>query len=166
MTSAYPASLDSFATTRVDATPMVTTHAADHDNANDAINKIEAELGVLPKGVYADVTTRLAAIETPTINAQTGTTYTLVLADASKIVSMSNAAGNTLTIPLNATAAFPVGTQITLRQAGAGQTTVAVTGGGTLMSRGSAFKLAGQYAYATLTKVGTDAWELAGDISV
>jgi hypothetical protein len=100
-----------------------------------------------------------------TINAQTGTSYTHVLADAGKIVSMNNAASNTLTIPTNASVTFPVGTMILVRQAGAGQTTVAGAGGVTINSRGGALKLAGQYAYATLVKVATDTWELSGDIT-
>ena len=48
MASVYPGALDTFATSRSDSTPMATTHAADHNNANDAINKIEAELGTDP----------------------------------------------------------------------------------------------------------------------
>jgi Pectate lyase superfamily protein len=55
MASNFPASLDSFAITRSDATSMATTHAADHNNYADAINKIEASLGLkknrIPNGV-------------------------------------------------------------------------------------------------------------------
>jgi parallel beta-helix repeat protein len=57
----YPNSLDSFATNRADGTAMATTHKTDHNEVNDAINKIEAELGVLPKGAYASVRARLDA---------------------------------------------------------------------------------------------------------
>lgn len=91
--------------------------------------------------------------------------YTLVLADEGKVVEVSNASANNLTVPLNATAAFPVGAQIVVRQGGAGQTTVVATGGVTINSRGSAMKLAGQYASAVLTKKGTDSWNLDGDIT-
>ena len=38
---------------------MATTHKDDHNNANDAINKIEAELGVTPSGAAATVAERL-----------------------------------------------------------------------------------------------------------
>ncbi len=99
-----------------------------------------------------------------TINAQTAS-YTLVLGDAGKIVSLSNASANTLTVPTNASVAFPVGATMLVRQAGAGQTSVAAAGGVTVNSRGAALKLAGQYAYATLVKVATDTWELSGDIT-
>jgi hypothetical protein len=164
--SSYPSGLDSFSTTRNDSTSMAATHAADHDNANDALNKIEAELGILPKGVDATVAARLDRLDKPPLNPQAGTAYTLVLADLGKIVSLSNAAAVTVTVPTNAAVAFPVGAQVLFRQAGAGQVTVAAAGGVTLNARGAAFKTAGQYAYATLIKVATDSWELTGDITV
>src|SRR5689334_11950484 len=56
------------------------------------------------------------------VNAQTGTTYTLVLGDAGKVVEMNNAASNTLTVPPNSSVAFPVNTVIEVFQLGAGAT--------------------------------------------
>jgi hypothetical protein len=91
--------------------------------------------------------------------------YTLVLADANKLVGINSASSVNLTIPSNAAAPFPVGTYIGIRQAGAGQITVVAGGGVTLNSRGAVFKLAGQYAHAGVRKVATDTWELAGDIT-
>jgi hypothetical protein len=63
MASVYPGSLDNFATNRADATTMATTHKDDHNNANDAINKIEAELGTSPSGSSATVAARFAVIQ-------------------------------------------------------------------------------------------------------
>jgi hypothetical protein len=62
MASSYPGALDNLATTRADDTPMFTTHANDHNDANDALNKIEAELGINPSGTSATVAARLTAI--------------------------------------------------------------------------------------------------------
>jgi hypothetical protein len=95
-------------------------------------------------------------------NAQTGTTYTLVLTDVAKVVSLTNASAITLTIPTNATVAFPTGTQILLYQGGAGQVTVGGAGV-TIRSQGTKLKLFGQYAVAGLLKVGTDEWVLFGN---
>ncbi len=97
-------------------------------------------------------------------NAQSGTAYTLALTDSGKLVELSNAAAITLTVPTNATTAFPTGTQIDLLQTGAGQVTV---GGAsvTLQSEGSKLKLKGQYAAATLIKRATDTWVLIGNTS-
>lgn len=98
-------------------------------------------------------------------NNQTGTTYTLVLTDQGKLVTMNNAASNTLTIPLNASVAFPILTRIDLLSFGAGITTIAATGGVTLHSAGAAVTLRVQYAGASLVKVATDTWNLVGDIA-
>lgn len=62
MPSTYPATLDAFATTRADSTANATTQAADHNNYADAINKIEAELGVNPSGAYATVVALIADV--------------------------------------------------------------------------------------------------------
>ena len=97
-------------------------------------------------------------------NAQTGTSYTLVLADAGKLVTLNNAAAITLAIPANASVALPLGTRIDLLQYGAGQVTVGGAGV-TIRSSGSRLKLSGQYAGATLWKKGTDEWVLIGDIT-
>jgi hypothetical protein len=98
-----------------------------------------------------------------TINAQTAS-YTLVLSDASKLVEISNASANNLTVPLNATVAYPVGTQISLLQTGAGQMTVVPT---TLVTINATpgLKLRAQWSSATLIKRATDTWVLVGDLS-
>jgi hypothetical protein len=104
------------------------------------------------------------AVPVLTLNTQTGS-YTLVLTDAGKLVGMNVAGANNLTVPPNSSVAFPTGTTILLRQAGAGQTTVVAGAGVTVSARGAALKLAAQFAYATLAKVAIDTWELTGDIA-
>jgi hypothetical protein len=97
------------------------------------------------------------------INAQT-VSYTLVLADASKLVEISNASANNLTVPLNSSVAFPIGTQVSLLQTGAGQMTVVATGGVTINAT-PGLKLRAQWSSATLVKRNTDTWVLVGDTS-
>jgi len=100
-------------------------------------------------------------------NAQTGTTYTLALADNGKLVTQSNAGSITTTIPLNSSVAFPVGAAITISQYGAGQVTIQGAGGVTVVSTGttpSAPKIRAQYSTATLIQTSTDNWLVAGDI--
>ena len=96
--------------------------------------------------------------------------YTAVLANNSQVVTMDNASANTFSIPTNASAAFPIGTQITVLQIGAGQTTIqAVTSGTTtIQSTGAAPaapKLRVRYSAATCLKAGTDLWYVFGDIA-
>lgn len=100
-----------------------------------------------------------------TLNAQTGTTYALVLADANKLVTLSNASAIALTVPLNSSVAFPVGAQILLEAAGVGTVTVAGDVGVTVNSRGSVYSSAGQYAMMSLIKLATDVWVLSGDLA-
>lgn len=100
---------------------------------------------------------------TPTINNQTGTTYGLVLADASTLVTLSNASAIALTIPANASVAFPINTQIQILQLGAGQVTVGIT---TDTLHGTpGLKTRAQYSQATLTKITSTSWIAAGDLS-
>ena len=98
-----------------------------------------------------------------TINAQTGTTYTLVLTDAGKIVTLSNAAAITLTVPTNASVAFPIGTSIDLIQLAAGQFTVTGAGPPTISKSMATAKSRTQYSVLTLIKTATDVWILTGD---
>jgi len=99
------------------------------------------------------------------MNAQTGTTYTLVLADDGKIVTCDNAASITLTVPPNSSVAFGIGTQVNIMQLGAGQVTIAAGSGVTLRSEGNKLKLKGQYAVATCAKIATDTWVVVGNLS-
>lgn len=95
----------------------------------------------------------------PTVNAQTGTTYTLVLGDANNAVTMSNASANTLTVPPNSSVAFVIGSQIPVQQLGAGATTIAA-GGGVTINSPNTLVIGVQYGWVTLVKTGTDTWQL------
>ena len=103
------------------------------------------------------------------LNAQTAT-YTVVLGDAYKLVTMSVASANDFQIATNANVAFPVGTVINVIQIGAGQTTIkAVTSGTTTISSTGASaiapKLRAQFSAASCIKVATDTWYVVGDIA-
>lgn len=105
---------------------------------------------------------------TYTINAQTGTTYTTVLADAAKIITTNNASAVTVTIPPNTSVAYAIGSSITIISIGAGLTTVAQGSGVTINSTGAtptAPILRAQHSSATAIKTGTDTWQVVGDIS-
>ena len=101
------------------------------------------------------------------VNAQSGTTYTLVAGDAQKLVTLSNASPITLTIASNATQALPVGTQVTISQFGVGQVTVvgASSPNPVTVNATPGLKLRTQYSSATLVQVSTDNWLLVGDLS-
>lgn len=97
-------------------------------------------------------------------NRQTAS-YTLVLADRNKVVETNVATANNLTIPLNSSVAFAIGTEIQVLQYGAGQTTIVATSGVTTRSKSGQLKIGNQYTGVTLKKVGTDEWYVIGNVS-
>lgn len=91
--------------------------------------------------------------------------YTLVLSDAQKYIRMTLASANTLTVPPNASVAFPIGTVIQVRQAGSGQTTF-IPDTGVTINTAETLKLRKQGSTASLIKVGTNTWDLTGDLEM
>lgn len=108
----------------------------------------------------ANMTTVAASIIT--VNAQTGTSYTLVVGDVGRLVTCSNAAAITVTIPAST---FAIGDQINIMQLGAGQVTFAPAATVTMKSSGTKTKTFGQYAVATLICIATNDWVLVGNIA-
>ena len=156
------------AATTIDDTDLTASRALVSDGSGKvAVSDVTStELGYLD-GVTSAVQTQVDA-KTPkliSLNAQTGTTYTLVLGDADKLVEMNNAAANTLTVPPNSSVAFSTGTQIIVVQKGAGTTTIAAGSGVTLLSKDSALGIGGQYGAATCIKIATDTWYVIGDLA-
>jgi hypothetical protein len=99
------------------------------------------------------------AVGAATINAQTGTSYTLVSSDNGKIVTLSNASAITLTVP----AGLGSGFNCLLVQLGAGQVTPTASST-TLHQRQSFTKTAGQYAVMSLAAYVADTFVLGGDM--
>ncbi len=97
------------------------------------------------------------------INAQSGTSYTLALSDDSKIITMSNSAANTITVPLNTSVAFYPGTLIDIIQLGTGQTTIAGASGVTINTSQS-LDIGGRYGLASLIKIAENNWIAYGDL--
>jgi hypothetical protein len=117
------------------------------------------------EGLYQYINNAWVNLTGIVTNRQTAS-YTLALGDSNDLVEMNVATANNLTVPLNSSVAFPIGTKIDIAQYGAGQTTVVATSGVTVRSAGGALKLSVQYSGATLVKIGTDEWYLFGDITV
>lgn len=98
------------------------------------------------------------------INEQTGTTYTLAVADAGKLVRCLNANAITVTVDPDSSVNIPTGSVITIEQQGAGQVTVA-QGTGVTINKYGGLKTAGQYAAVQLVKVAADTWTLYGGVA-
>lgn len=102
---------------------------------------------------------------TMTINAQTGTTYTLAIGDVGNFVTASNASAITVTVPPSV---FSTGQVITLQQIGAGQVTFAQGSGVTITSTGatsSAPKCRAQYSAVTIFCTASNTFTIIGDVA-
>jgi hypothetical protein len=102
---------------------------------------------------------------TLSFEAQTGTSYTLVIADLGKWVTASNASAITLTVPPSV---FSTGNVIYVQQLGAGQVTFAQGAGVTITSTGataSAPKLRAQYSSSVVICNGSNSFTIVGDIA-
>lgn len=86
--------------------------------------------------------------------------YTLVAADNGKVITMSVATANTLTIP----ASLAVGFNCTIIQIGAGQTTITASGT-TLNSVSSFLKISAQHGSASIISYASDVYNVAGSLS-
>jgi len=103
-----------------------------------------------------------------TLNDQTGTSYTPVLTDQYQVlVTRSNASASTMTIPTNASVAFPVGTVITVLNKGAGAVTISGAGGVTVLSAGAtaASPVLNQYKSCALIQTSANNWYCVGAIA-
>lgn len=101
--------------------------------------------------------TQLTGVEyvPPTVRDEATDPYTLALSDANTVIRFT-ALDADVTIPQNASVAFPVGTEVSIRFAGTGTQTLTTTG---LTINGTVPSLA-QHLELKFRKVATDEWDL------
>lgn len=119
--------------------------------------------------VNADISTSAAVdlgkLADATIDEKSAS-YTLVLTDKNKFIKMNVAStANTVTVPTNASVAFPIGSQIHIIQYGSGKTQVIPVSGTVTIYATPGTYLRAQYSSATLLKCDTNIWMLIGDLS-
>lgn len=129
-----------------------TPAAADNDTSIATTAYVQTELGSFVRTAQS-------------VNAQTGTTYTPVAGDAGKLVTLSNAAAITFTVPQDSAVTIAIGTYIDLMALGAGQVTVVAGTGATLRVSGLTAKSRAQYARFGVQKVAANTWVVFGDLA-
>jgi hypothetical protein len=115
--------------------------------------------------VFSDGTqTKQGVPSITTISAKTDS-YTLSnLNERDTIVEINKSTATTLTIPTNASVAYPVGTTLDIIQTGTGQVTIAGAGGVTVNAT-PGLKLRTQWSSATLLKRAENTWLVYGDLT-
>ena len=93
------------------------------------------------------------------------TSMTFSLSDAGAYVRLDLSADGTATVPRNLDVAFPIGTVIQVRAAGAGKVAF-LAGSGVTINSSETLILRKQNSSGSLIKVGTDAWDLTGDLEL
>jgi hypothetical protein len=83
---------------------------------------------------------------------------TLTFGDSSRMVAVNSSSATTVTVPLNSSVAFRVGTRVFIRKMGTGNVTIAGASGVTINWAGGAFTITTQYASAEIHKISTDTW--------
>jgi hypothetical protein len=170
----YPTSLDSFTNpTSTDPTDSP-SHSLQHANANDALEALEAKVGIgnstagsATAGYVLTVGTGGTTTWEPSgelIPISTGGTaaYTFASTDQGKILEFNGTF--TVTVPPEATYNFPTGSVLNLLNIGTGTLTIA--GGTAVTVNGNpGLKLSSQWAGASIVKRGANTWVAVGDLS-
>lgn len=101
----------------------------------------------------------------PAIVTAAAADYTPALTDVGKTILRTNAGAQTLTLPQNSAVAFPIGSTIVVIAQGAGALTVQAGAGATMEKKAATSAVIIAKGRVTLTKVGTNAWNVAGDLT-
>ena len=144
--------------------------------ASDSVTTVKIADGAITSAKIADGTivnvdvSTTAAIDLGKLADATidekSASYTLVLTDKNKFIKMSvTTTANTVTVPTNASVAFPTGSQIHIVQYGTGKTQVIPVSGTVILYATPGAYLRAQYSSATLLKCDTNIWMLMGDLS-
>lgn len=129
-----------------------------YDPTTQRWRQIGISSGITKSGTDLNLNQNTISNFAAAINAQTGTTYTILASDMGKVITCSNASAITVTVP----SGLPAGFTCTVIQLGAGQVTFSASGT-TVNNRQSHTKIAGQYGVASLAMYTSDTFVLGGD---
>ena len=138
---------------------MTTPQAISDLDAADPLDGSEL-MEATQDGGSVQTTAQAVAASPIAINSQAAN-YTLVLADAGRVVRVTAEA--TITVPPASSVAFPVGTVVNVRAATADPVDIA-EGTSVTINTPETLVLDGQWAEVSLHYVGADVWDLVGAV--
>lgn len=101
----------------------------------------------------------------PAVTTAAAADYIPALTDVGKTILRTNGSAQTLTMPQNSAVAFPIGSSFSVIAQGAGALTVQAGSGATIEKKGSTSAVIIAKGRVVCTKVGTNAWNIAGDLT-
>jgi TATA-box binding protein (TBP) (component of TFIID and TFIIIB) len=126
---------------------------------------VEAKGAVAAGIATLDAGSKVTPLQAASDETEITANHTLELADAGRDLVCTNSADITVTVPLYASAAFPLDTEIVLFRAGAGAVSVAFAAGVTVWCRQASFGIADRYSGVLLKKRASDnTWSLEGNL--
>ncbi len=129
-------------------------------STTNAITKVDSNNDLVETGILVDTDNAISGYDA-SVNALTGTLYTLVATDTGKVITLNNASAITVTVPAGLGAGF----NCTIIQKGAGQITFSASGT-TINNRQSHDKTAGQHAVVGLVADVANNFYLTGDTTI
>ncbi len=148
-----------------DATSQVNAIIDSAPAALDTLNELAAALGDDANFASTVATSLDGKVASYTPIVQKTASYTLsALSERDSLIEVSSSSATTVTIPANATVAYPVGTSLDVLQTGSGQVTIAGADGVTVNAT-PGLNLRTQWSSATLFKRAENTWVVYGDLS-
>ena len=141
------------------ASHFVTLTTATSDTTITSVRRSSSKLTFQPStGILSTTELRVAGLATSlAVENVQSSSYTCVLADAGKVVTMDNTSSATITIPPNSSVAYPIGTVISIARINTGS--VALTAGaGVTLTGNTAAGAMNTNEQIFCRKRGTDTW--------
>jgi citrate lyase gamma subunit len=116
--------------------------------------------------VFSDGTQTKEGVPSRTPIVQKTASYALsTLTHRDSMIEVSSASATTITIPLDSTVDYPIGTTIDILQTNTGQVTIAPVSGSVTVNATPGLKLRTRWSSATLMKRAANTWVVYGDLT-
>ena len=116
--------------------------------------------------VFSDGTQTKEGVPSRTPIIQKTASYALsTLTHRDSMIEVSSASATTITIPLDSTVDYPIGTTIDILQTNTGQVTIAPVSGSVTVNATPGLKLRTRWSSATLMKRAANTWVVYGDLT-